>query len=393
MISVNEAVQIIRSAVRQLSPVVMPLEQAAGLVLAADVFAPVDVPSFEQSAMDGYAIRFDDLASAKTLLVEGEVPAGVAREFADLQHKAIRIFTGAPVPAGADTVVMQEKVLVEEGTITVNDPDLTKGSNVRAKGAEIGRGDLGLPAGTYLSPAAVGFIAGIGICEVMVFPPPRISIIVTGRELQQPGRPLLPGQVYESNSYSLRAALRQHGILNVRVITADDHVGELQQKLEAALNESDMVLLTGGVSVGDYDFVLEAASMCGITKLFHKIKQRPGKPLFFGMRNGTPVFGLPGNPSSVLTCFYEYVTEALEQLAGIRAKPGAAYLEFGEAYSKKAGLTHFLKGRYTGNQVVPLNAQESFRLSSFATANCLIKLEEQATDFKVGDIVEVHKLR
>ncbi len=393
MISVAEALHIIQSAIKQLKPVISPVEQASGLVLAADVFAPVDVPSFEQSAMDGYAIRFDDLGANKTLTIEGEVPAGISRSFHNLENKAVRIFTGAPVPAGADTVVMQEKVLVQNGELFVNDVDLIKGLNVRQRGAEIKRGELGLPAGTYLSPAAIGFLAGVGIAEMAVIPKPRITIIVTGRELQQPGRSLQPGQVYESNSYSLRAVLNECSISKVQVLNADDDVEELRQMLATALGQSDMVLLTGGVSVGDYDFVLKAASLCGVTTLFHKIKQRPGKPLYFGMRAEVPVFGLPGNPSSVLTCFYEYVTEALERLTSTRANPSVCQMELGTAISKKAGLTHFLKGRYAGNQVAALNAQESFRLSSFATANCLIKLEEQATDLAVGDIVEVHKLR
>ena len=392
MVSVDEAKDIVRSNIEPLPPVTIPLEQASGYVLAEDVHASVDIPAFPQSSMDGYALSFNDYKPGKRLEIAGEVPAGVNRAFDNLSDKVIRIFTGAPVPEGADTVVMQEKVAVENKELLILDEQLTKGSNVRPKGSEIRAGALALASGVFLSPAALGFLAGIGVSEVKVYAKPRITIIVTGKELQTPGEPLLPGQVYESNSITIKAVLQQLNIVNAEVVLVDDDLEILENALENALLTSDVVLLTGGISVGDYDFVLQATEHCGVKKLFHKIKQRPGKPLFFGKKGEKVVFGLPGNPSSVLTCFYEYVVPAVEQLTFRKSIIKVEHLPLIKASTKKTGLTHFLKGLHNGKTVSPLDAQESFRLSSFARANCLIVLEENKEEFSEGDMVEVHLL-
>ncbi|MEO5889429.1 MAG: gephyrin-like molybdotransferase Glp [Ferruginibacter sp.] len=393
MITVDEAKKIIREEVKQLSPALALVSQAAGLVLASDVYADSDIPAFAQSSMDGYAISFAGWQSHKTLQISGEVPAGSGETISFSPHQATRIFTGAPVPDGADTVVMQEKVKAINGELFISDDHLTTGLNVRPKGAEIKAGEIALRAGTVLSPAAIGFLTGIGITNVVVYPKPVVGIIVTGKELQQPGKPLLRGQVYESNSYTLTAALQQQGIKNVKIYWADDNLEILKTVLETALVETELVLLTGGISVGDYDFVLQAATQCGITKLFHRLKQRPGKPLYFGKKDNRPVFGLPGNPSSVLTCFYEYVLPALQQLSN-QKNEGLKILKAPLAgrFEKAAGLTHFLKGYFDGEKVTALEAQESYRLSSFAKANCLIRIGEGTISCQEGEEVEIHLL-
>ncbi|HEX8356202.1 MAG TPA: gephyrin-like molybdotransferase Glp [Segetibacter sp.] len=392
MISVSEAKAIIQANVQPLPPVIVPLQQAFGLVLASDVYASFDIPAFRQSAMDGYAFSFADVISGQKLKIAGEVPAGVHRSFNDLSRKAVRIFTGAPVPDGADTVVMQEKVTVEEDGILILDQQLEKGTNVRPKGAEIKAGELGLAAGTFLFPAAIGFLAGIGLSQVEVFPKPSVTILVTGKELQQPGKSLQPGQVYESNSLTIKAALHQLNITDAEAVHVDDDIDLLHAALSDALQKSDLVLLTGGVSVGDYDFVIQAAQLAGVEQLFHKIKQRPGKPLFFGKKDTKLVFGLPGNPSSVLTCFYQYVIPAIERFTKRPAVIKVDRLPITTNYFKKSGLTQFLKARSNGIGVTPLDAQESYRLSSFATANCLIVLPEEMEEFRENDLVEVHFL-
>jgi molybdopterin molybdotransferase len=263
---------------------------------------------------------------------------------------------------------------------------------VRAKGSEIGTGELALSKGTVLSPAATGFLAGMGATQVKVFAHPAIHLIVTGNELQQRGKALRYGQVYESSSVMLSSVLQQLHFSVSNIVFVEDDVAALTDALQISLQQADVVLLTGGVSAGDYDFVIKAATACGVQQLFHKIKQRPGKPLYFGMLQSKVVFGLPGNPSSVLTCFYEYVWDALLKLASLPNKKRKYHLPLASAYSKKAGLTHFLKGKIVGDEVMPLTAQESYRLSSFAVADCLIVLEEDQTDFNKGDIVEVHIL-
>lgn len=390
MISVTAAKEIISAQIVPLTPLTLPLADAAGLTLAADVYASTDIPGYEQSSMDGYAIVFANKNAS--LKVTGEMPAGTNALINIGQQEAVRIFTGAPLPAGADTVVMQEKVSIDKGILTVLDDQLQQGSNVRRKGAEVTAGALAIQQGSFLSPAAIGFLAGIGQTEVAVYPTPSISIIVTGNELQDPGQPLGFGQVYQSNSYMLQAALRTAGITNVQVIKAADDKNTLQQILAAALQQSDVVLLTGGVSVGDYDFVVSAATGCGVQQHFHKVKQKPGKPLYFGTLGNKLVFGLPGNPASVLSCFYQYVLPALEALSLKPASVQTIRTPLAAAYTKNAGLTHFLKGNYKDGLAWPLGAQESFRLSTFAQANCLICLDEDRTTYQAGDEVTVYLL-
>jgi molybdopterin molybdotransferase len=390
VISVSEAKNIIANNVTALQPVMVSLKDAVGLVLAEDVYAALNIPAFRQSAMDGYGFRFDDYVAKKEIIINGEVPAGSEALITVGTQQAVRIFTGAPIPEGVDTVVMQEKVSVQDKQLFIQDDQLLKGLNVRAIGSEIALGELALEKETMLSPAAIGFLAGIGVTAVKVYPTPAITIIVTGNELQEPGNALKAGQVYESNSLMLTAILQQLHINTITVVKAADDLTTLQNVLQAALQNSDVVLLTGGVSVGDYDFVVEAATRAGITQLFHKIKQKPGKPLFFGTKEAKLVFGLPGNPSSVLTCFYEYVIPALEQISKQKSSSKTIYLPLAKDYFKKGVFTNFLKGIYTDAAVLPLDAQDSFRLSSFAKANCLICLDEEEKQYKAGEIVAVH---
>lgn len=392
MISVSEAKKIISENVSPLKPVMLPLSDAPGLRLAEDIYATTDIPAFPQSSMDGYAFSFEGWKQYKHLKITGEIAAGSREVLTLAPGNAVRIFTGAAVPPGADTVIMQEKTKVENGELKIEDESLQAGTSVRPKGSEIIAGALAIEKGNILFPAAIGFLAGIGITVVNVYPNPSIAIIITGNELQQPGQSLQHGQVYESNSFALKAVLTQLQIENVQILYAKDNPGELTATLQKALEQTDVVLLTGGVSVGDYDFVLQAATDCGAEKLFHKVKQRPGKPLYFGKKDNKLVFGLPGNPSSVLTCFYQYVIPALEKLSKRKIGLQAIKVPLAKAFQKNTGLTHFLKGFYDGKTAMTLDAQESFRLSSFAKANCLIQIDEETTSLKEGELVDVYLL-
>lgn len=390
MISVTNAKNIIKDTVPRLAALQLPLLKASGLVLAAEVFAICDIPNFRQSSMDGYAVKYTE--GITSYQVVGEMAAGSAQQLEIQPGQATRIFTGAALPHGADTVIIQEKVTVNEDRILVNDPQIKVFQHVREKGAEVKSGEVAMYAGTLLTPAAIGFLAGIGVVKVTVFPPPKVTIILTGNELQEPGKVLAFGQVYEANSFLLSAALRQAGIFDIQVLEAEDDLVVLQQVLNEALNSSDLILLTGGVSVGDYDFVVAATQHCGVKQAFHKIKQKPGKPLYFGSKDQKVVFGLPGNPSSVLSCFYQYVLLAIGKMLNKNLDLKSTTAVLTHDYKKASGLTHFLKGVYADGKVTPLHAQESFRLHSFAQANCLIVLAEEQGDYKAGDMVEVHHL-
>jgi molybdopterin molybdotransferase len=390
MISVEEAKAIVNTSVNLTNSKRLPVSEAYGLTLGEDVIATTDIPNFAQSSMDGYAVKFEDRHSR--MEVTGEMAAGATLQLKINKGEATRIFTGAPLPEGADTVVMQEKVTVKGACLSIEDENLTLGMNVRPKGAEVKQGGVAMASGTYLSAAALGFLAGIGCSSVVVYAPPVVGIILTGNELQKPGQPLQVGQVYEANSIQLSAALQKTGIREIKLYRAGDDVMQLQDVLQDALSACDVVLLNGGVSVGDYDFVVPAAEACGVTQKFHKIKQKPGKPLYFGVKDDKLIFGLPGNPSSSLTCFYEYVLPALEKIMHLPPGIQNSKVSVTHDYVKPAGLTHFLKAFYNGSTVMPLHAQESFRLHSYAQANCLIVLQEESTGCKAGDDVEIHLL-
>lgn len=412
LISVDEAKALIKDRVVALAPSRMLLRDALGLRLSEDLFSPVSMPGFAQSAMDGYAFSWAGYQQFGALQIVGEVAAGAAEAGPrPAPNQAVRIFTGAPVPEGFDTVVMQEKVRVDDGLLYVEDAALVQGRNVRLVGSEIVQGALAMEAGTQITPAAVGFLASLGLTHVRVIPSPRIALIVTGDELQTPGAPLSFGQVYESNSQLLQTALQWSRFSQVKIHYAKDDLSSLTQTLAAATQVSDLVLLTGGVSVGDYDFVPKAAAAAGVEPVFHKIKQKPGKPLFFGVREDahaksdlgsvsqTVVFGLPGNPASVLTCFYQYVTLALEKLTGTRVSPVGCRAQLQSDYQKPAGLTHFLKANLLDPEheqvaatVYLMGAQESFRLSSFAVSNAIIEIPAETTAVEKGDWVTVYPI-
>jgi molybdopterin molybdotransferase len=301
----------------------------------------------------------------------------------------MRIFTGAPTPLGADVVVMQEKVESNGKSIRIKDDELQKGNNIRAKGSQTKKGDLVAKAGIQLNPAILAFLAGLGIPTIKVYKAPEIFLIITGRELQTPGKSLQDGQIYESNSIGLIAGLKQLQVNSVSKQIADDDEAAITELIKQGLLTSDIVILTGGVSVGDYDFVCSSAQNAGAETIFHKVKQRPGKPLYFGKKDEKLVFGLPGNPASVLTCFYQYVVPSVKKIMGKEIVEETGTYKLASAYEKKPGLSYFLKGKIQGDEVQPLNAQESYQMGSYAIADCLIRLEEERTNYEKAELVQV----
>ncbi|MCU0374481.1 MAG: molybdopterin molybdotransferase MoeA [Chitinophagaceae bacterium] len=390
MITVQEARDLIIESCSRLAAVCLPLAEAGGLRLATAVVAPADIPAYPQSGMDGYAFAYTP--GQKTYQLSGEVAAGSTTGQPLQPGEAVRIFTGAAVPPGANTVLMQEKASVHDGVLTVLDDMLQPGANVRPKGSEIRCGIEALPTGTMLTPAAIGFLAGIGIAQVNVLPLPRVAVLVTGNELCSPGSTLGYGQVYEANSFALGAALAGLGLKPAFTGMAGDDPKALQVLLNKALELSDIVLMTGGVSVGDYDFTADAFDQCGVKKIFHKIKQKPGKPLLFGTKGNQLIFGLPGNPASVLTCYYMYVLPAIRRLSGHVGQLPVTLAPLTAPYAKPAGLTHFLKAFYENGKVTLLTGQESYKLNSFAQANCLAEIEADDTQLAAGAMVSVYLL-
>jgi molybdopterin molybdotransferase len=392
MVSVEQAYNIIRENIQPLAAIPIKLEESAGYVLDTDIFSPVNVPSFLQSSMDGYAFAYTNGYQDSPLQISGMLQAGSSELLEVTEGKAVRIFTGAPLPQGADTVVMQEKTILQNHSITITDSNLIPGVNVRQVGADILKDSLTLTKGTLLTPATIGVLASMGFSEVTVINQPSLHIIVTGNELQAVGKPLTSGQVYESNSPMLVAALQQLGIKKISVEKVTDSLDNITTALQNSIAQSDVTLLVGGISVGDYDFVLEATQRNGVEPLFYKVKQKPGKPLYLGKKGKQVVVALPGNPASALSCFYLYVTRVIDALSGTQNAPLIESAPITNDYQKPAGFTHFLKGYYNRKQkqVHLLTGQESYKMHSFAQANCFVELGETITEVKKGEIVEIH---
>lgn len=318
MLEVTDALAIVLEHAKPLRPVVAPLGQSLlGRVLGVDVRADRDSPPFAKSLRDGYAVRAADcVGEAVPLRVVEEIAAGTLPQKAISPGECARIYTGAPIPPGADAVVMQEDCRPEDGRVTVNDAAIRPGQWVFPRGSEMRAGDVVVAAGTRLNPAAVGVLAGVGAREVAVYPRPRVSILATGNELVDVAVEPGPGQIRNSNGPMLAAQVAQAGgTVQDRGIAGDD-AGELRAKVGDALASSDVLILAGGVSVGTFDLVPGTLQELGVVPHFHRVRMKPGKPLLFGTRDGVLVFGLPGNPVSAFVCFELFVRPALRVLSG-----------------------------------------------------------------------------
>ncbi|MCO6498832.1 MAG: molybdopterin molybdotransferase MoeA [Vicingus serpentipes] len=390
MISVQEAKNKVIENTNLSRIISVNASEALNYYLAEDVVAPVSIPLFNQSAMDGYAFNFEDIE--QPLAVVEEVPAGDTREVSVVKGEAVRIFTGSRVPDTCNTVVMQELTEIVNGKLLVKDEGLKLGGNIRLKGNQIQEGSIALKKGTKINAGGVGFLSALGLTQVKVHEQPKVIIIATGSELIKPGNELLDGQIYESNTFMLEAALKDMGIQPAIVVVKDDKA-ETERVISEGLRNNDLVLLSGGISVGDYDFVEGALEKNGVKPIFYKIKQKPGKPLYFGKTDKVTVFALPGNPAAALSCFYEYVSIAIKLMLGsLQPELSKLTLPIDRTYNKKAGRANFLKGLTDFKTVTPLEGQSSDALQSFSLANCLIFTSEETATIKEGELVEVHLL-
>ncbi len=402
MISVSEAKSLILQAVMPGPPENLAAAAALHRVLAESLLAPLDLPGFDNSAMDGYALKSCETVGAdpKTparFRVHVEIPAGGVIHKPLLPGEAARVYTGAMIPPGSDAVVIQEAVQRTGDELRVS-MEVPVNSNIRRRGEEIRQGERALDRGSPLNAAALGWLASLGIREVTVHAKPTVGILVTGSELVAPGRPLEPGQIYESNSPALTASLREIFLEPSFVKIVPDGKGAIGAALAEGLERCDFLLMTGGVSVGDYDFVKEMAHEAGVQEVFWKVRQKPGKPLFFGKTvEDKFVFGLPGNPASVLVCFYEYVRPALLKAMGNpRVFLPALKLPLEADLQLKGGKAEFLRGELVTSEsgwCIRINRQQgSHILKTFATSHILVFFPEATTSVKAGDEVEAHLL-
>jgi molybdopterin molybdotransferase len=387
MISVEDALRLVHENVfPNLDTKGIEVRDAVGFVLSEDIFSPINMPPFRQSAMDGYAIHVHEDQSYQLI---GEVKAGDDHQPVLKSGEAVRIFTGAPVPDTANSVVIQEKVNAEKDFINT-EASVQLGSNIRPLGEQVKKGELALKKGTLLTPAAIGYLSSLGIEKVSVYNEPKIAIVITGSELIEPGVELSYGKIYESNSAMLYSILRSMNYTQVSIHKVQDDYNTTKKTLEDIIRQHDLVLVSGGISVGDYDFVGKALNELNVEQVFYKVNQKPGKPLFFGKKDSSYVFALPGNPASALTCFYVYVTTALRKLSGKTENQNlVAKASCRSEFKKKGNRAQFLKAMIKNSQVEILEGQSSAMLHTFALANALIYVPGEKMSISKGEWVDV----
>lgn len=387
MISTTEAFSILENLSYSERLTEVPLVDARNHVLAETVYSPINMPPFRQATMDGFAIALHDSLHYEII---GEVKAGDFFQTKLKPGQAVKIFTGAAVPDSADAVIQIEKVTVRGYDLSVHER-IKAETNIRQMGAQIMKDSIALEKGTFLNPAAIGFLTGLGFSKVKVCQKPKVGIIVTGNELVSAGESLPSGKVYESNSIMLKMALFDANFESVSTYSVNDDFEKTRNTIEKAIYDNDMVIVSGGISVGDYDFVGKALESLNVETLFYKVNQKPGKPLFAGKKKDKIIFALPGNPAASLTCFYVYVLPTLKRFAGINYKYGSQLMKK-LAYDFKVDnpRSQFLKAFVSDDEVTVLSHQDSGMLNSFALANALVYVPEGNYHLSKDDKVSVY---
>lgn len=369
----------------------VPLELALDQVIAQDISAVIDSPVFDNSSMDGYAVKATEAKAGNQLKVSATVQAaggdlGLSCE----PGEAVRVFTGAVIPEGADAVIMQEDVDRRGDRIEILE-GVEPGENIRRRGSDVCAGQKLIWRGEVMTPARLGLLASQGIPEIPVHARPLVQIVTTGDELVEPGAPLIPGEIYNSNSPMLQAAVSKAGGIGATSHAFDD-LGELKEVLGRALAAADMVVIAGGVSVGERDFVKEALTDLGVVTEFWRVKVKPGKPFVFGRHpDGTLVFGLPGNPVSAYVTFSLFVVPVIRRLLGYEVAEGSVGLgdmsgTASEVMSNPGDRPHYLRGICEGGKIRLSGTQQSHAIFGLSRANCLIRLGPEE-EIKIGDAV------
>ncbi len=390
MRSVEEHAQIVSDLLSPSPVTVIGLAQASGLVLARDLIAPIDLPPFPNSAMDGYAVRAADLTGFPiTLPVSQDIPAGRQDTEPLAAGTAARIMTGAPMPAGADTIVQVERTDGGTGTVRI-DSAPPAGVHVRRAGEDVVAGAVVLKAGTVIAGPQIGVAAALGFATLPVRRPLEVLVLSTGTELVAPGRPLGPGQIYESNSYMLAAAIKAAGAHATVLHFVADDVDAFRTALHAATDGIDLIVTSGGVSAGAYEVVKDALTGQGVE--FAKVGMQPGMPQGAGHFDGVPMVTLPGNPVSSYVSFEVFLRPAIRASMGFRqiTRP-AVELPLAEAIDSPQGKRQFRRGVLdpAAGTVAPWGGPGSHLLSWLAGADAMIVVEPDVTHLEAGDHVEV----
>jgi molybdopterin molybdotransferase len=400
MITVDEARSIVLSHVEVGGNEKIDLLSALGRVIEEDIVASFDIPPWDNSAMDGYAVRFDDIRESSydnpaILKVIEDLPAGYLPKNAIEPSQATRIMTGAPLPGGADTVVRQEDTSSQENTVHILIPP-EKGANIRRAGENVKKGDRAIQRGTVLRPAHIGLLASLSRSYVSTYQVPKVAVLSTGDEVADIDAEKDPSKIVNSNTYAIASQIKECGATPMMLGIARDERTELTAKLKQGLS-ADVIITTGGVSVGEYDFVMDALKELGAELKFWKVAMRPGKPSTFGTIADKLLFGLPGNPVSCMVCFELFVRPALLKKMGHRHlfRPVVRAV-LAENVMTKKGLRFFVRVRlyYENGQLSAstTGAQGSGILKSMVQANGLMIVSEDKEEVKAGEEVRVYVL-
>lgn len=397
MISVESAVEIILKEIKPLGVESLDIMSAMGRVLGEDIIAARNNPPWNNSAMDGYALRADDTKTAPdspiTLKVVYDLPAGHVPKSAIGKGEAVRIMTGAPVPDGADAVIMVELTEAgESGTVVIRSK-VSAGENIRKSGEDFKAGDLVIKKGAVIRPAEISMLATTGVPFVFVHKRPRVAVISTGDELVDINEVPHMGKITNSNGYALSALVAECGAVPLPLGIAKDTRESLREKLEAAM-DADCIISSGGVSVGDYDFVKDVLKDMGSQMIFWKVAMKPGKPLAFGVIGGKPAFGLPGNPISSMVAFEQFVRPSLLKMSGRSAIFRATLnARLTKDIKIKPGRMNFIRAefRIEDNELIvtPLDGQGSGVISTTVRANSYVIVPEDSAGFKKDEAVKV----
>ena len=393
MLTPARALAIALSACPRLPEELVELSAAAGRVLARPLRARRGYPAFDNSAMDGWALRSADARrvgaqEVQCFSVAGVSAAGQPYGRRLLRGQAVRIYTGAPLPAGADTIVAQEDAQLLPGRLCVLGP-IRKGRHVRLAGEDFGRGAQLAKAGQRVDSRWLALLTASGYAKVPCLRSPRVALFATGTELARPGSRLKGGQIYDTNSPMLAALLASSGARVRALPRLPDDLERLVRALKRAASRADMVVLSGGVSAGDRDLVRPALSRAGGRELFWKVAQKPGKPLFFARLGRVPVFGLPGNPVAAFACLMEYVAPCLRAMQGLEPRPPQHRLPLGQAFENEERKTLFLRARSQGGRLHLLKGQGSHQLLPLARAHGLAVIPSQRR-LRPGDELRFH---
>lgn len=400
MRTVEEHQRIVAGLITARPAVTLPLADAEGLVLAADVIAPLSLPRFDNSAMDGYAVLATDVAGADPdnpvkLPVAEDIPAGRTDALTLAPGTAHRIMTGAMLPAGATAVVQVERTDGGTETVTIS-AGAAPGQHIRRAGEDVTAGTTVLRAGQVVTPAALGLVAALGVAELTVLPRQRVLVMSTGTELVAPGTPLQPGQIYESNAVMLAAAVRQAGGEVVAAPMCGDDVAEFRGVLERHRGQADLIITTGGVSAGAYEVVKDAfgrTSDSADSVEFVKVAMQPGMPQGAGRVDGTPIITLPGNPVSALVSFEVFLRAPLRVAMGLpTAQRPRRTATLTESLKSPAGKRQFRRGVLAEDRVTGYGPPASHHLRWLASANCLLEIPEDVTEIEAGTAVRVWDL-